>query len=82
MHVQLLSFVQVFATPWTVGLPGSSLHWIFQQEYWSRLPFPPLEDLPYLGIKPASPALAGGLFITKTSGKPLYSLIYRAFSFI
>ena len=82
MYVQLLSLVHVFATPWTVGLPGSSLHWIFQQEYWSRLPFPPPEDLPYPGNKPASPAVAGGFFITKTPGKPLHSLIYRAFTFI
>ena len=37
----------------------------FSQEYWSRLPFPPPEDLPDLGIEPASPvspALAGGFF--------------------
>ena len=26
------------------------------QEYWSRLPFPPTEDLPNPGIEPASPA--------------------------
>ena len=78
MYVQLLSLVQVFGTPLTVGLPGSSLHWIFQQEYWSRLPFPSPEDLPYPGITPASPALADGFCITKTPGKPLHSLIYRA----
>ena len=28
-----------------------------QQEYWSRLPFPPLGDLLNPGIKPMSPAL-------------------------
>ena len=28
-----------------------------RQEYWSRLPFPPAEDLPDPGIKPTSPAL-------------------------
>ena len=54
MYVQLLSLVQVFGTPLTVGLPGSSLHWIFQQEYWSRLPFPSPEDLPYPGTEPSS----------------------------
>ena len=32
----------------------------FRQEYWSGLLFPPPEDLPDPGIKPASPALAGG----------------------
>ena len=33
-----------------------------RQEYWSGLPYPPPEDLPYLGLEPASltcPALAG-----------------------
>ena len=38
-----------------------------RQEYWSRLPFPPLGDLSDSGIKLASlifPALAGGFFTT------------------
>ena len=34
--------------------PGSSVHGILQQEYWSGLPCPP-EDLPYPGIEPGSP---------------------------
>ena len=41
--------------------------------YWSGLPFPSLGDPPNLGIKPASPALAGGFFITEPSGKPVHS---------
>ena len=44
---------------------------ISRQEYWSGLPFPPLGDLPKLGIKPASPALAGGFFTTELLGKPV-----------
>ena len=47
--------------------PGSSAPGIFQQEYWSRLPFPPPKDLPNPEMEPASlasPALAGGLFTT------------------
>ena len=35
------------------------------QEYWSGLPFPTPGDLPYPGIKPASPSLAVGFFTTK-----------------
>ena len=31
-----------------------------KQEYWNGLPFPPPGDLPDPGIKPASPAVAGG----------------------
>ena len=41
-----------------------------RQEYWSGVPFPPLNDLPYPGIKLASRALAGGFFTTESPGKP------------
>ena len=37
--------------------PGSSVHGVFQQEYWSGLPFPPPRALSDPGIKPTSPAL-------------------------
>ena len=48
-----------------------------RQEYWSRLPFPTLGDLPQregIGIKPmflTSPALAGRFFTTEPSGNPI-----------
>ena len=45
--------------PLSMGIP--------KQEYWKGLPFPTPGDLPDLGVKPtflASPALAGGFFIT------------------
>ena len=32
-------------------------------------------DLPGLGIKPVSPALAGRFFITKPPGKPIIALL-------
>ena len=38
-----------------------------RQEYWSRLPFSPLRDLPEPGIKLA---FAGRVFITESPGKP------------
>ena len=41
-----------------------------RQEYWSGLPFSSLGDLPDPGIKPESPALAGGFFISDLPGKP------------
>ena len=34
--------------------PGSSVHGIFRQEYWSGLPFSPPRDLPDSGIEPES----------------------------
>ena len=39
------------------SLPGFSVHVIFQQEYWSGLPFPSPGDLPNPGIEPGSPTL-------------------------
>ena len=47
----------ILATPWTV-VPQASLSMGFsRQEYWSRLPFPSLGDLPNPGIQPGSSAL-------------------------
>ena len=54
------------STPLSMGFPS--------QKYWSLLPFPSAGDLSDPGIKPASPALAGGLFITETLGKPKVSI--------
>ena len=47
------------------SLPGSSVHGIFQQEYWSGLPFPTPEDLSNPGIELVSPALEGGSFTNR-----------------
>ena len=41
-----------------------------RQESWSGLPLPSPGDLPNPGIKPRSPALAGGFFTTEPHGKP------------
>ena len=50
---------------------GSSVHGIFQQEYWSVLPFPSPGHLSDPGIEPhVSPALAGKHFTTEAPGKP------------
>ena len=67
MHAQSCP---VLCDPMNYSPPDSSVHGIFQQEYWSSLPFPPSGDLPYLGIKPksfTSPALAVGFFTTSTT---------------
>ena len=42
--------------PMNFSQPGPSVHWIFQQKCWSRLPFPPPGDFPDAGIKPKSSA--------------------------
>ena len=42
-----------------------------RQEYWSELPFSFPGDIPGPGVKPMSPVLAGGFFITEPPGRPL-----------
>ena len=57
----------VGCNPVDYSLPGSSVHGVFWQEYWSGLPFPSPGNLPDPGIEPkslASPELAGGFFTT------------------
>ena len=46
-----LSCVQLFATPQTIAQQASLSVGLFQQEYWSGLPFPLPGDLPNPGIK-------------------------------
>ena len=66
----LLSRVQLFVIPWTVACQAPRSAEFSRQEDWSRLPFPPLGDLPHPGIEPESPALAGRFFTTEPPGKP------------
>ena len=42
----------------------------YRQEYQSGLPFPPPGGLPYPGIEPMSPALAGRFFTTERPVSP------------
>ena len=56
-------------TPWMIDCQAPLSMGLPRQEYWSGLPFPFPGDLPNIGIKPKSPALAGGFLITKPPGK-------------
>ena len=47
-----LSGVQLFATPWTVNTPGSSVHGILQARVLEWVAVPSLGDLLDPGIKP------------------------------
>ena len=67
---QLLSHIRLFAALWTAGCRAPLSKAFFRKEYRSGLPFPPPEDLPDLGIKPMSLALAGRIFTTGPHGKP------------
>ena len=55
----------IFCDTMDFGLPGPSVHEIFQVRILDGLPFPPSEDLPDSGLEPGSPALAGGFFNTE-----------------
>ena len=62
---EVTSVMSDSATPWTVTHKAPLFMGFSRQEYWSRLPFPSLWDLPDSGIKPMSlisPALARGFF--------------------
>ena len=54
-----------FCDPRDCSPPGSSIHGILQQEYWSGLPFPSPGKLPDPGIKPGPPAPQADAFISK-----------------
>ena len=69
-----LSHVWLFVTPRTVAHQAPLSVGFSRQEYWSGLSCPPPGDLPDPGIKPISPASAGGFFFffnTVPPGKPL-----------
>ena len=70
---QLLSRVQLFASPWTVARQAPLSMEFSRHKYWSGLPFTPRGHLLSPGIKLsclASPALEGRFFITMPPGKP------------
>ena len=54
--------VLAWRTPWTEEPGGLRSLGFSRQEYWNRLPFLPPGHLPYPGIEPGSPALAGRFF--------------------
>ena len=67
----MLSHVGLFATLWTIVHQTLLSMGFSRQKYVSGLPFRTPGDLPNPGIKPmslASPALAGGFFMTVPPG--------------
>ena len=66
MSVKSLQSGPALCDPVDNSPPGSSVHGILH-----GLPCPPPGDLPDPGIKPASPALAGGFFTAEPPEKPM-----------
>ena len=67
---QSFSCVRLFVAPGTVAHQASLSVKFPRQERWSGISFPPPEDLPNPGIKPASPALQMDSFTAELLGKP------------
>ena len=64
---------QISLQPMDCNPPGSPIHGILRQEYWSGLPFPSPGDPANPLIRPTcltSPALAGGFLTTEPPRKP------------
>ena len=69
--------VPLFVNPWTIARQLPLSMEFSRQEYWSRLPFPTLGDLPDPRIKPTSPALAGRFFTTELPGSPVNNTLSK-----
>ena len=80
MYVYMLrcfSCIQLFVTLWTVVHQAPLSMGFSRQEYWNRLPCPPLGGLPNPGIEPISfmsPALASGFFTSTATWEALVIL--------
>ena len=56
--------------PMDCSLPGSSVHGLSRQEYWSGLPCPPPGDLLNPGIEHVVPALQANSLLLSDRGGP------------
>ena len=82
---KLLQLYLTLCDPMDYSLPGSSVHGILQQEYWSGLPCSPSGNLPDSGTEPASLmslALAGRIFTTSASWQAPLLRVYNCFVFL
>ena len=73
----------IVCDPVNCSLPGSLSVEFFRQKYWSGLPFPSLEDLPYSGIDCLSHQGSPSFYlkiISTSKEKLLIQLVSFAFS--
>ena len=64
------SFIQLFATPWTIGHQTPLSMGFSRQKYWSGLLCPPPGDLPDPRVESGSPALQADSLPSEPPGKP------------
>ena len=74
--VQLQVMSKSFLTPWTVTRQPPLSMGFPRQEYWNGWLFPSPGALSDPGIKPISPAMAGGFFTTEPSGFDMHVQLY------
>jgi len=65
VKVLVVQLCPALCNPMDCSPPVSSVHGILQARILGWVPFPSPGDLPHPGIKPMSPALAGGFFTTE-----------------
>ena len=71
VHSQSLSHVRLFVTLWTIACQAPLSIGFSREEFWSRLPFSSVEDLPNPEIKSRFPALQVDSFPSEPPGKPV-----------
>ena len=59
-------------TKWTIALQAPLSMGFSRQEYWDRLPFPSLGDLPDPGIEPRCPPLQADSLPSEPPGSNTY----------
>ena len=65
----MLSYVQLFATTWTVACQALLSMGFSRQESWRGLSFPSPGDLPDPGFEPRPPALQADSLLSELPGK-------------
>ena len=75
----VLSYDQLFETPWIVACQAPLSMGFSRQEYWSRLPFPSSEDLLNPGVESRFPALQADSLLSEPSGKSVHIVKYIYF---
>ena len=68
--LRVSSVVSDSAPPWTAARPAPLSVGFSWQECWSKLPCPPLGDLPDPGMEPESPVLQADSFLAEPWSKP------------
>ena len=79
MKVLVAQLCLLFATPWTVNLPGSSVQGVLQARIPEWAAIPSSRGLPHPGIEPGPPTLQADSLPSEPRGKP-YDVIKHSLS--